>query len=364
MSFEAQPLVSIVTPMYNEAGHLAECIESVLGQTYRNWEYAIVDNCSTDDSVAIARRYAERDGRIRIHENQEFLRALPNHNRALRQISPASKYCKVVFADDWISPECLERMVALSEAHPGVGVVGSYGLEGDQVVWTGLPYPSNAVPGREVCRRLFLDGLYVFGTATSLLYRSDLVRCRSEFYNERNIHADMEVCVALLRTSDFGFVHQVLSFTRARQGSLITMSRKMNTLTASKLQQLVTYGPEFLTGQEFETCLKRSLSDYYWYLAGSLLRGRDKMFWEYHRKTLTEAGLGFSRARVFRTAVARLCLAGLSPKESLAQLLKSRRRVGEVGRTKISEAEFGSQGTKPTRQNIMHVAADAAQSER
>src|ERR1700730_946844 len=88
----SQPLVSIVTPVYNGAEHLAECIESVLAQTYQNWDYTIVDNCSTDATLKTARRYAEKDPRIRIVRNQEFLPAIPNHNAALRRISPASKY--------------------------------------------------------------------------------------------------------------------------------------------------------------------------------------------------------------------------------------------------------------------------------
>src|SRR5262245_48483502 len=102
------PLVSIVTPVYNGSEYLHECIESVQAQTYRNWDYTIVDNCSTDATADIARRYAARDSRIRVHRNTTFLPVVANHNEALRQASPASHYTKVVFADDWIFPECLE----------------------------------------------------------------------------------------------------------------------------------------------------------------------------------------------------------------------------------------------------------------
>src|SRR5579864_8803850 len=109
MKTGSQPLVSIVSPVYNESEHLAECIESVLAQTYQNWDYTIVNNCSTDGSMEIARRYAAQDRRIRIHENQHFLPVIQNHNAAFRQTSPDSKYCKVVLSDDWIFPECIER---------------------------------------------------------------------------------------------------------------------------------------------------------------------------------------------------------------------------------------------------------------
>ena len=95
--------------------------------------------------MEVARRYAAKDLRIRIHENQHFLSVIPNHNVALRQISPKSKYCKVVLGDDWIFPECLERMVAIGEEHPSVGLVGAYVLEGQRVGLTGLPYPSSVL---------------------------------------------------------------------------------------------------------------------------------------------------------------------------------------------------------------------------
>jgi glycosyltransferase involved in cell wall biosynthesis len=56
MTSDAQPLVSILTPVHNNADHLAECIESVLAQTYRNWNHVIVNNGSTDGSLDIAQR--------------------------------------------------------------------------------------------------------------------------------------------------------------------------------------------------------------------------------------------------------------------------------------------------------------------
>jgi glycosyltransferase involved in cell wall biosynthesis len=310
--------------MYNEAAFVVECIESVLAQTYRNWEYVIVDNCSTDGSADIAQERAHGDRRIRILRNSEFLEAIPNHNAALRQMSPVSKYCKVVFADDEIFPECIERMVSVAEAHPSVGLVGAYGIEGSRVVWTGLPYPATVFSGREVCRRLFLEDLYVFGTATSLLYRADLVRIHDPFFNAADVHSDKETCLILLKNCDFGFVHQVLTMTRVRDGSRITLAASANTFAASGLNQLAKHGRDFLSPEEFAECLDRSVSEYYWYLAGSFVRGRDRAFWEYHKRALQAAGVGFSRVRLARTVIARIGAAGLHPKDSIQQLARVR----------------------------------------
>jgi glycosyltransferase involved in cell wall biosynthesis len=322
----SQPLVSVVTPVYNGAEHLAECIESVLAQTYQNWDYTIVDNCSTDATLEIAGRYAAKDTRIRIVRNQEFLPAIPNHNAALRRISPASKYCKMVFADDWIFPECLERMVAVAEKNPTIGIVGAYGLWGNEVQWTGLPYPSSLVSGREVCRRLFLEGPYVFGTPTSVLYRSDLVRKNDPFYNDK-LHADMEACIVLLKNCDFGFVHQVLTFSRLRTGSRSALSIDLNTLIGGRLSVLVAHGPDYLTREEFEACVDRRLSEYYEFLAGTFVLRPPKEFWAYHKRELTEAGVGFDRTRLAGAALAKLFNALLNPKNTLKKLLIWGRRL-------------------------------------
>ena len=159
----AQPLVSVVTPVYNGAEYLRECIESVLAQSYENWDYLIVNNCSKDRTLEIAQEYAARDPRIHIHSNQSFASVIENHNISLRQISPQSKYCKVVFADDWLFPDCLMEMVKIAELHSSVGIVGAYGLDGKEVLWQGLVYPSTFVSGRDLCSTTLLGGPYVSG---------------------------------------------------------------------------------------------------------------------------------------------------------------------------------------------------------
>ena len=90
MSANEQPLVYVLTPVYNGEKYLVECIESVLAQTYQKWEYCILNNRSTDRSREIAESYAKRDARISVRDTTEFVNHLANHNLGLRYM-PSGK---------------------------------------------------------------------------------------------------------------------------------------------------------------------------------------------------------------------------------------------------------------------------------
>jgi glycosyltransferase involved in cell wall biosynthesis len=171
MTDSREPLVSVLTPVYNGGPYLAECIESVLAQTYRNFEYIVADNASTDESRAIALGYAEHDRRIRVVGYSELLPQHENWNRALTLVSPRARYVKIVHADDWIFEECIARMVELAERHPSVGMVGAYRLDEHRVNLDGLQPSVSVIPGRELARSYLLGGAlpYLFGSPTSLL---------------------------------------------------------------------------------------------------------------------------------------------------------------------------------------------------
>jgi glycosyltransferase involved in cell wall biosynthesis len=284
----SEPPVSVVTPFYNTREFLPECIESVLRQSYRNWEYVLVDNCSTDGSSEIAQNYASRyPGKIRLVHTNSFLTQVQNYNFAISCIAPDSKYCKMVQADDWIFPECIRSMVEVAEAHPSVGIVGAYELAGESVDMDGLPYPSHEVSGRDVCRLYFLKNKYIFGTPTSLLLRSDLIRSRVPFYEERYApFEDAHVCFDLLKTWTFGFVHQVLTYSRRDNESILTRARALGLLHFFRLAVVVAHGRDYLSAEEYDRCLKDAERRYFLHLSRCKLRGRDPDFWEFHRKGL------------------------------------------------------------------------------
>jgi glycosyltransferase involved in cell wall biosynthesis len=287
-----EPLVSVLTPVYNGEAFLAECIESVLNQTYKNFEYIIVNNCSKDGTLDVALAYAKKDSRIRVHDNVEFVGVIANHNLAFSLMDPAAKYCKVVSADDFIFPECLTQMVTLAETNPSVGIVGCYQLSGSEIRWEGFKYPAAVMPGVDICRRMFLGHQPAFGcgTPTSLLYRADLVRNRKAFYPNASPHADTSACFENLHQSDFGFVYQVLSYERTHADTQSSKSAGLNRYTSANLNDLIQYGPLYLTKEELDQRLKEDLNFYYKFLAVNILRFREKEFRDYHKSRLAELG--------------------------------------------------------------------------
>ena len=100
--------VSIITPCYNGERYIAETIESVLGQTYADWEMIIVDDGSRDGTADIAARYAERDGRISLLRQENAGTACARNN-GLRHAR--GRYIALLDADDVWEPEFLERQL-------------------------------------------------------------------------------------------------------------------------------------------------------------------------------------------------------------------------------------------------------------
>jgi glycosyltransferase involved in cell wall biosynthesis len=329
---ETMPLVSVVTPFYNTRDFLAECIESILRQTYPNWEYILVDNCSTDGSSDIAREYAARfQNKIRLIHTDSFLTQVQNYNFALSCISPGSKYCKMVQADDWIFPDCLRSMVELAEAHPNVGIVSAYELEHDRASLGGLRYPSPEVSGREVCRLYFLKYALLFGTPTSLLMRSDVVRSRNPFYEERHApFEDFHVCFELLRTWNFGFVHQVLTYSRRDNESMLSRIRPYQFEFFSRFATIVTHGRNYLSEEEYKHVLKRAERKYFRFLGSCVLEGKDPKFWEFHRERLASINYSLNSALLAKwTLLVLLDYIG-NPKRTFEYFWPRRKRIFEL----------------------------------
>jgi glycosyltransferase involved in cell wall biosynthesis len=303
---ESLPLVSVVTPVHNTAAYLDECIRSVRAQTYPRLEYVISDNRSDDGSLEIARRHEAEDPRIRVVAHEEFVTAMQSLNRSLRAISSECAWVKMVCADDWLFPECVERMAALASGHPSVGVVGAYRLDEDRVDLDGIPVDRPVLEGHEIIRWSLLGFPYVFGSPTSTMVRGDLVRARRPFYEESRPHADTEVCYELLEECDLGFVHQVLTFTRRHNESQVSRLRRLDSFTASQADLLRRYGPRHLTPGEYERRVAALTAAYVGRLGRAPLRLRNPEYRRLHGRALGGLARDVRPAGVARGVARRL----------------------------------------------------------
>ena len=104
------PVISISMPAYNVEKYIGEAIESILAQTFTDWELIIVDDCSKDKTLAIASEYAAKDSRIRIikrKENSGSVR-LPRLDGVM---AAHGTYICTIDSDDAIEPEYLQKMI-------------------------------------------------------------------------------------------------------------------------------------------------------------------------------------------------------------------------------------------------------------
>jgi glycosyltransferase involved in cell wall biosynthesis len=322
------PSVAVLTPFFNEERFLSECIESVLGQTYSNFEYVLVDNHSTDGSAALAREYARRDSRIRIVQPPQHLSQLPNFNFGLRAISEDAAYCKIVLGDDWIYPSCLELLVAGAEAHPSASLVSAFTMLERDVYLMGLHPSESFVAGREIGRRFLRDGTYVFGSPTAHLFRADFVRSHHPFYCEQtHPFADVDTCLEAVSRADFAFVHQVLSFTRRSNDSITTRRRRYtNSLLLTQYAMLLRHGPKFFDPEELTECLREVSATYYRSVGEGFWRLMPADFWKLQRSCVSAAGSRFSSTRAFAAIAVELLMLLLNPLES-ARRVRDRLRA-------------------------------------
>ncbi|MBI4687091.1 MAG: glycosyltransferase family 2 protein [Nitrospirae bacterium] len=321
MSSNSQPLVSIVTPVYNGEEYLTECIESVLSQTYENWEYLIVNNCSKDRTLEIAEGYAKRDDRIRIHNNEKLLNALDNFNHALSLISPDSKYCKELHADDWLFPECLSEMVKVAEANPSVGIVGSYALKNTKIIMDGLPYQTTVIKGRDLCGSTLLGVPQVLGSPSSHLIRSDIIRNSKAFYNGSHLYADHDAYFRVLQNHDFGFAHKVLTFWRVHDEQRSSAANRLNTYLLSEIYLTVKYGPVCLSSEAYKKRINEYINYYHKFLAKSRFLFQDKEFRDYHGKFLKEIGMPLNLVKLIRFSLLELADILLNPKNTIEKIV-------------------------------------------
>jgi len=281
------PLVSIGVPVYNGEKYLAECLESILRQTYHNWECFIINNKSTDNSLAIAEKFHSRDSRLKIITNDDFVNINANFNNTIKPISKEAKYFKVVCADDWLFPEYLSRMVEVMETQPKAGLGSSYRIDNKVVNCFGLDYYQGPIfNGKDVLFNQLMYKYDLTGSETTVFYRIETlkkIKTYPEIFNSNIYHSDTALAHELLNLSDLAFVFQVLSYTRRHEQTYTSqISIRFNTTLNFRENELFKYksGNEILE-REF-----KKVREKYGYFLFKRSLVRDNACLEWHHQHL------------------------------------------------------------------------------
>ena len=108
-STSIRDLISICVPTYNGEKYLSQCVRSIREQTYENVEILVVDDGSSDNTLALINRLANEDGRIRVIQNDKNLGLVPNWNKCIREAKGA--WIKFLFQDDLMDSDCCSSMI-------------------------------------------------------------------------------------------------------------------------------------------------------------------------------------------------------------------------------------------------------------
>jgi glycosyltransferase involved in cell wall biosynthesis len=283
----SSPLVTIGVPVYNGEKYLGECLESIARQTYDNWECYVINNRSTDNSLAIAEKIASKESRIKVITNEEFVPMTTNFNNTFKPVSGNTKYFKVVCADDWIFPDFVERMVEVMEKYPNAGICSAYRIDNKEVNCFGLDYyKGNVFEGKEVLHHQLSGNPDVLGSETTVMYRVETLKKIKGYptiFSYNDYHHDTTLAYELLNISDLCFVFQVLSYTRRHEATFTSAYvGKHYTNLNMRVQELKKYLHLF---PDLNLYYKKTRTLYGAFLLMSKFKG-DKKTIEWHEKWL------------------------------------------------------------------------------
>lgn len=222
-----RPIVSVVMTNYNGERYLAEALGSILAQTLTEFEILLVDDASTDGSVAIAQATAAKDARLHIQCLTKNIGPAAARNHAL--IASRGKWIAIVDSDDFIHPERLQRLVAAAEA-----------VQADIIADDQLIFDNNhrAAPRRLLCGDLlsaatwitpaqYVNANRLFARTASLGYLKPLIRAsimaRDDILYTENMHIaeDYDLILRLLvRGARFRLLPELLYFYRRHESSI------------------------------------------------------------------------------------------------------------------------------------------------
>jgi glycosyltransferase involved in cell wall biosynthesis len=249
-----KPTVSICMPAYNAEAFIAEALDSVLRQSFKDFELIVIDDGSEDGTGAIIEEYASRDKRVKALQNSENRGLVFTRNRALSECSAPLVAC--ADADDVLHPQRLEKQVAFMQQHPEIGVLGT------AVNFIGCQEsarPNGAICSEDRNIRLFLRfGPCLWNTAT--VYRRALMLESGGYREEYKDGAeDYDLWARLLDRTRMANLSEALVTVRLHSSSVTARGTKWRQNVLGISARLLTV----YLGKSIEASARDELHEYF-----------------------------------------------------------------------------------------------------
>ena len=242
-------IISICIPTYNGEQYLRECLDSALYQTYYNTEILIVDDCSSDDTMAIAKEYAALDDRIRIVQNKKNAGLVGNWHNCIREAK--GDWIKFLFQDDVLTPTCLEKMHASCIEHNSPIAVcrRNFIIEFNADPAIRKFFQKDVVKAEQfIEKQQFVSGQDLsglvndrllnnfLGEPTSLFFHKKIMEKYGEFSIELSQMLDYEFTIRVATNTGFVFLPEALAYFRVHGGAESNKNRSDDRAEAKRVK--------------------------------------------------------------------------------------------------------------------------------
>ena len=210
------PKVTVCLPTYNSGEFIRSAIDSILEQTFTDFELIISDDCSIDNTPEIIRSYLDKDSRIQYLQNSHNLGLFPNWNRCLE--SASGEYITVFAQDDVMLPKNLEQKVKILEKYQNVGLVTSSIMvvdsDNNYLNWDWANYDEDSLVNGEEWVKKNLGKANPICCPFVLIRRHILEKVGGQFNDNYLFAGDLELWLRIALVADLYFVKEILGYYR------------------------------------------------------------------------------------------------------------------------------------------------------
>ncbi len=215
------PKISVCIPVFNGQDFIKEAIDSVLNQSFTDFEIIIVDNHSTDNTVNVVKSYS--DSRIKLFINENNIGMIPNWNKTMEYAN--GKYIKILPADDLIYPNCLELQAKIldEDNEQKISLVGGrrniINNKGKILFNRGFAKVKQTISGKDAINKVIKSGGNIIGEGGAVMFRKEILKKTGVFNSQIFYVLDLDLWFKILLHGNYAFTPDVVSAFRVSSTS-------------------------------------------------------------------------------------------------------------------------------------------------